>query len=185
MPDCRSQPIYLNPTDETQLGYINSGGHYSEHHINDDLVRIPFENALPVRGVPMWKGKNVYKGPYWSSTNRDLVVHESFLGREYLWAADFDQSIVAIQWQPMVLKWPKGTKKNRGHVPHHLVRFASGLGRIADVKTPDKVETSGRQFAMTRKVCDTVCWEYEVFTGPPAVHGQNVSCLTACHQDYW
>ncbi|OMH28188.1 hypothetical protein BKD30_02295 [Tersicoccus phoenicis] len=142
-----------------------------------------FEDAEPARSVPSWKGKNVYEGDYWAATTRGFVHHESFLEREYVMSADFDASILGLSWQPFVLKWPKGTKGHRGHVPDYFCRLAGGDGLVVDVKRPDKVEGSEVQFAMTREVCEEVGWKYEVFTGLPEPRLSALTFLSGFRQD--
>ena len=56
---------------------------------------------------------------------------------------------------------------------------------MVDVKRPDKVETSARQFAMTREVCQDVGWRYEVFTGLPEPRLFNLTFLCGFGQDHY
>ena len=111
----------------------------------------------------------MYEGSYWSSTVRRHVRFESLLERDWLVSADFDPDAVAFQWQPFVLKWPRGTKSHRSHVPDFFCRVRSGDGVVVDVKRPDRFHDSkvSEQFEMTREVCSSVGWHYEVFSGPP------------------
>ena len=88
-----------------------------------------------------------------------------------------------LSWQPFILKWPKGTKGHRGHVPDYFCRLDTGDGLVVDVKRPDKVEASAQQFAMTREVCQQVGWRYEVFTGLPEPRLSNVTFLSGFRQD--
>jgi len=179
----RTQPTYFNAADHTVVSYRGADGETVERPISVDLATIPFEDAPPARSVPSWKGKNVYEGDYWAATTRGFVHHESFLEREYVMAADFDPSILGLSWQPFILKWPKGTKGHRGHVPDYFCRLDTGDGLVVDVKRPDKVEASAQQFAMTREVCQQVGWRYEVFTGLPEPRLSNVTFLSGFRQD--
>lgn len=179
----RTQPTYFNAADHTVVSYRGADGVTAERPISVDLATIPFEAAPPARSVPSWKGKNVYEGDYWAATTRGFVHHESFLEREYAMAADFDPSILGLSWQPFILKWPKGTKGHRGHVPDYFCRLDNGDGLVVDVKRPDKVEASAQQFAMTREVCQQVGWRYEVFTGLPEPRLSNVTFLSGFRQD--
>ena len=114
---------------------------------------------------------------WWSSTNRGHVPFESLLEREYLLTADLAVDIVAIAAQPLALLWRHGTTGQRNHVPDFFVRLAIGDGRLVDVRAPDRVEKNAAQFAMTRKVCDEIGWQYEVFTGLPRTRSQNLRWL--------
>ena len=178
----RTQPTYFNAADHTVIAYRDADASV-ERPISADLATIPFEDAPPARAVPSWKGKNVYEGDYWAATTRGFVHHESFLEREYVMVADFDPSILAFSWQPFVLKWPKGTKGHRGHVPDYFCRLGNGDGLVVDVKRPDKVEANAQQFAMTREVCEQVGWKHEVFTGLPEPRLSNITFLCGFRQD--
>lgn len=178
-----SQPLYFNHSDQPVLAFIDAENAYSEHSISTSLATIPFEDATPIRTVASWKGKNTYEGDYWSATLRRHIHHESFLEREYLMDADFDPHVVALQWQPFVLKWPRGTPKHRGHVPDFFVRFDDGDGKVIDVKRPDKVEANIRQFEMTQQICEQVGWGYDVFTGLPEPQASNITFLCGFRQD--
>jgi len=104
-------PVFFNSSDETLIEYVGQRGALITHAIDDaDITAVALEVAPPIRSVPSWQGKNVYEGSYWSSTVRKHVRFESFLEREWLLFADFDQQSVAFQWQPFALKWPRGTK---------------------------------------------------------------------------
>lgn len=179
----RQEPIYFNSRDHTVLAYTNADGVTVERPISADLATVAFEEALPARSVPSWKGKNVYEGDYWAATTRGFIHHESFLEREYVMTADFEPTIIGLAWQPFVLKWPKGTQGHRGHVPDYFCRLDNGDGLVVDVKRPDKVEANARQFAMTREVCEQVGWQYEVFTGLTEPRLSNVTFLSGFRQD--
>ncbi|GAA1754323.1 TnsA-like heteromeric transposase endonuclease subunit [Nostocoides vanveenii] len=179
----RSQPTYFNAIDRTVIEYRDASGDSVSTVISTDLAIVSFEHTMPARSVPSWKGKNVYEGDYWASTTRGFVHHESFLEREYLMAADSDPSILAFAWQPFILKWPKGTKGHRGHVPDYFCRLSTGDGLVVDVKRPDKAHASEQQFAMTREVCEEVGWRYEVFTGLPEPRLSNLTFLCGFRQD--
>jgi len=111
------------------------------------------------------------------------VDFESLLEREYLLAADNAPDIVAIAAQPLALLWPRATQRNRDHVPDFFVRLASGVGRLIDVRSPKAAEKHAEQSTLTRKVCDEIGWEYEVFTGLPRELAHNLRWLAGCRQD--
>ncbi|MGH7920424.1 MAG: TnsA-like heteromeric transposase endonuclease subunit, partial [Candidatus Dormibacteraceae bacterium] len=63
------------------------------------------------------------------------------------------------------LLWPRETKGHRDHVPDFFVRLSSGDGRLVDVRSSERVEKNAEQFALSRRACDEVGWQYELFTG--------------------
>jgi hypothetical protein len=83
----------------------------------------------------------------------------------------------------MALLWPNGMQDHRDHVPDFFVRLTSGDGRLVDVRSPNHVEKSAKQFAMTRKICDEIGWEYEVFTGLPPDRSHNLRWLAGYRHD--
>lgn len=141
------------------------------------------ERATPIREFFSWPGKRNYEGLYWSSTNRSHVEFESLLEREYLLSADSEPDIVAIAAQPLALLWPRGTGGHHDHVPDFFVRLSNGDGRVVDVRSPERLEKNGEQFALTRKVCDEIGWHYEVFTGLAPEHAHNLRWLAGYRHD--
>lgn len=177
---------HLNTSDETLIEYRDPEGARCTTQIHADvLVATRFESAEPIREIPSWQGKNVYEGSYWSSTVRHHVRFESFLEREWLMSADFDPNTLAVQWQPFLLRWPRGTRGHRSHVPDFFARLSNGDGLVVDVKRPDRLsdERVRQQFDLTREVCAAVGWRYEVFTGLDDVLRENLNFLAGFRQD--
>ncbi|MCI4675800.1 TnsA-like heteromeric transposase endonuclease subunit [Candidatus Mycolicibacterium alkanivorans] len=141
------------------------------------------ERATPIREFFSWPGKRNYEGLYWSSTNRGHVDFESLLEREFLLSADAATDVVAIAAQPLALLWPRGTGGHHDHVPDFFVRLSNGDGRVVDVRSPERVEKNAEQFALTRKACDEIGWQYDVFTGLPSEHAHNLRWLAGYRHD--
>lgn len=141
------------------------------------------ERATPIREFFSWPGKRNYEGLYWSSTDRRHVDFESLLEREYLLAADISNDITAIAAQPLALLWPRGMPGHRDHVPDFFVRMSSGDGRVVDVRSPQRVDKSAEQFALTRRSCEEIGWQYEVFTGLAPVVSGNLRWLAGYRHD--
>jgi hypothetical protein len=171
-----------NVTDVTRVLSRLDGGVRNDA-VSAEVASLPAEEALPIRQFFAWPGKRNYEGVCWSSTNRGHVEFESLLEREYLLASDAAVDVVAIAAQPLALLWPHGTAGQRNHVPDYFVRLASGDGRLVDVRAPDRVAKNATQFAMTREVCDEIGWQYEVFTGLPRTHSQNLRWLAGYRHD--
>jgi len=70
-------------------------------------------------------------------------------------------------------------------VPDFFCRLRSGDGVVVDVKRPDRVDDPKvlEQFEMTRAVCESVGWHYEVFSGVPDPRRQNLGFLAGFRQD--
>jgi hypothetical protein len=171
-----------NVTDVTRV-LMRLDGAVRNAPVSAEVASLPTEDALPIRQFFAWPGKRNYEGVWWSSTNRGHVEFESLLEREYLLAADATVDVVAVAAQPLALLWPHGTVGQCNHVPDFFVRLASGDGRLVDVRAPDGVAKNATQFAMTREVCDEIGWQYEVFTGLPRTHSQNLRWLAGYRHD--
>jgi hypothetical protein len=179
-PRLRSLP--RNATDVTRvLSCVD--GTVQNLRLSPEVGSVRVERATPIREFFSWPGKRNYEGLYWSSTNRGHVDFESLLEREYLLSADTATDVVAIAAQPLGLLWPRGTRGHRDHVPDFFVRLSSGEGRVVDVRSPERVERNGEQFALTRKACDEIGWQYEVFTGLALGHAPNLRWLAGYRHD--
>jgi hypothetical protein len=179
-PRLRSLP--RNVTDVTRvLACVD--GTVQNLQLSLDVGSVLLERATPIREFFSWPGKRNYEGLYWSSTNRSHVDFESLLEREYLMVADNALDIVSIAAQPLALLWPRDTSGNRHHVPDFFVRLANGDGRLIDVRSPKGAEKHTEQSDLTRKVCDQIGWEYEVFTGLPPELAHNLRWLAGYRHD--
>jgi hypothetical protein len=96
---------------------------------------------------------------------------------------DIATDIVAIAAQPLALLWPRDTSGHHDHVPDFFVRLSSGDGRVVDVRSPERVEKNAEQFALTRKACDEIGWQYDVFTGLASEHAHNLRWLAGYRHD--
>lgn len=179
-PRLRSPP--RNVTDVTRV-LASVDGSVQNLEVSPDVGSAQLERATPIREFFSWPGKRNYEGLYWSSTNRRHVDFESLLEREYLLAADNAPDIVAIAAQPLALLWPRDTRGNRDHVPDFFVRLTNGDGRLVDVRSPKGAEKHAEQSALTRKVCDEIGWDYEVFTGLPPELAHNLRWLAGYRHD--
>lgn len=178
----RLRSLPRNATDVTRVLACVDGS-VQNLQVSPDVGSVQLERTTPIREFFSWPGKRNYEGLYWSSTNRRHVDFESLLEREYLLAADNASDIVAIAAQPLALLWPRDTQGNRDHVPDFFVRLANGDGRLVDVRSSKGAEKHAEQSALTRKVCDEIGWDYEVFTGLPPELAHNLRWLAGFRHD--
>ncbi|PVB25941.1 TnsA-like heteromeric transposase endonuclease subunit [Mycobacteroides abscessus] len=176
------QKLPVNVTDRERLLFC-IGGNVQNVDLSPHLVDEPFEQATPIRDFFSWPGKRNYEGLWWSSTTGTHVPFESLLEREYLLAADFDPSVIAIAAQPLAVLWPHGTPQSRSHTPDFFVRLANGDGLIVDVRHPDRVAPAAGQSELTQQLCDHIGWHYQVFTGLPTVLAGNLRWLSGYRHD--
>ena len=77
-----------------------------------DAWSVPFEECMPVRGFPSYKGQRNRVGCWWTATTGSVVGYESWLERDWLMLLDFDPDVVGIAaW----LLWttPEGLRAGR------------------------------------------------------------------------
>ena len=96
-----------------------------------DAWSVPFEECMPVRGFPSYKGQRNHVGRWWTATTGSLVGYESWLERDWLMLLDFDPDVVGIAAQPFWLLWttphdgpgrPASTVTGRNHGRHQQGR---------------------------------------------------------------
>ncbi|OLT39528.1 hypothetical protein BJF86_08405 [Serinicoccus sp. CNJ-927] len=145
--------------------------------VSDGLADLAPENALPIRQFLAWKGKRNYEGRYFSATSGGHVVFESLLERDFLITVDADPDVLAVSAQPFLLIWPRGTGKEKFHYPDFFLRLRDGGARVVDVRHPERTDTAEKQFAMTRQVCESAGWDYDVWTGLPEPRMANLRWL--------
>ena len=80
-----------------------------------DAWSVPFEECMPVRGFPSYKGQRNHVGRWWTATTRSLVGYESWLERDWLMLLDFDPDVVGIAAQPFWLLWTTPEGKTCSH----------------------------------------------------------------------
>jgi len=119
-----------------------------------------FEQVLPVRRFPSFKGQRNFPGWWWSCKTGRHVGHESWLERDHAMLLDFDEQVVAFSSQPFRLSWPDEAGW-RSHVPDFFARLADGSGMVLDIRADDRIEPSDAEaFAATRDACTEVGWSF-------------------------
>lgn len=145
--------------------------------VSDGLNDLAVERAVPIRSFFAWKGKRNYEGHYFSATTGGHVVFESLLERDFLITVDADPAVQDVAAQPFMLIWPRATERQKFHYPDFFLRLRDGSARVVDVRHPERVDAAERQFALTRQVCESAGWGYEVWTGLSDVRMANLRWL--------
>ncbi|GAA2681470.1 MULTISPECIES: TnsA-like heteromeric transposase endonuclease subunit [Actinosynnema] len=139
---------------------------------------LSFEDYMPVRGFPSYKGQRHHVGRWWTATTGSLVGYESWLERDRLVLLDFDPEVVGIASQPFWLFWATGEGKVRSHAPDYFARLADGSALVLDVRSADRIKPRDQvAFDATRAACDALSWQYEVAGAPPTSLLANVRWL--------
>jgi hypothetical protein len=157
--------------------YRSAAGEYAE-----SLLERVAEDALldsaPVREFRWYKGRQFYSGWYWSATTSRLVAYESRLELARILLADFDPAVTVMAAQPFQLSGLDGGRVRR-HVPDLLLRNASGLVTVVDVKPRHRLDSPEVQavFLWTERVVAARGWAFEVWSGTDATLLENVRFL--------
>lgn len=179
----RVATLPTNMSDRTRILVRPTATQVDNHAVSTDAAGLPMESALPIRRFYSWKGKRNYEGRWWSPTTRSHIAFESLLERDALMMADFDQQVIAIAAQPFALLWPRNTTGAKHHVPDLFLRMSSGDGRVVDVKHAAAVKQAATQFELTRRACDEISWQYEVFTDHDPIVTSNITWLSGYRHD--
>ena len=95
-----------------------------------DAWSVPFEECMPVRGFPSYKGQRNRVGRWWTATTGSLVGYESWLERDWLMLLDFDPDVVGIAAQPFWLLWTTPEGKPCSHAPDYFARSAGLIDAV-------------------------------------------------------
>ena len=144
-----------------------------------DAWSVPFEECMPVRGFPSYKGQRNHVGRWWTATTGSLVGYESWLERDWLMLLDFDPDVVGIAAQPFWLWWTTPEGKPCSHAPDYFARSAGGAALVMDCRPADRIKPrDAGACAVTRAACELVGWRYEVAGSPVPVAVGNVRWLS-------
>jgi hypothetical protein len=144
-----------------------------------DAWSVPFEECMPVRGFPSYKGQRNHVGRWWTATTGSLVGYESWLERDWLMLLDFDPDVVGIAAQPFWLLWTTPEGKPCSHAPDYFARSAGSAALVMDCRPADRIKPRDADaFAVTRAACELVGWRYEVAGSPAPVVVGNVRWLS-------
>jgi hypothetical protein len=99
---------------------------------------VAFEDGLPVRTFPVYKGKRHFDGLHFFGPTASHVPFESSLEREAMLWFEY-AGAVAVASQPFAVEWPPGSRPQR-HVPDLFVRYANGTGEVVDVRPPHRAD---------------------------------------------
>lgn len=138
----------------------------------------------PVRIFRWYAGQRHYSGQYWSSTERDLVPHESRLEKAILMIADFDPMVSHIVAQPFMLEVSLNGKRVR-----HTLDYLLGTDQgpiVVDVMRAERYAQEKYQLlaAWTRRVVHSLGWSYVVSTEPEPALLDNVRFLSGYRRDW-
>ncbi|WP_075022387.1 TnsA-like heteromeric transposase endonuclease subunit [Actinomadura madurae] len=119
-----------------------------------------FEDALPVRSFPSFKGQKNFTGLWWSATTSRHVGFESWVERDQAMLLDFDSNVVGFSSQPFRIWW-QGESNIHRHVPDYFARMADGGGLVVDVRPDNRIEPEDAEaFAATSRLCERVGWAF-------------------------
>ncbi|WP_245721383.1 TnsA-like heteromeric transposase endonuclease subunit [Nocardia pseudovaccinii] len=143
-----------------------------------DACSVLFEDCLPVRGFPAYKGQRNHVGRWWTATTGGLVGYESWLERDRLMLLDFDPDVVGIAAQPFWLFWTTPEGKRRSHAPDYFARCSDGAALVMDCRPVDRIKPRDAEaFTATGVACEVLGWRYEVAGAVDPVVSANLRWL--------
>jgi hypothetical protein len=143
-----------------------------------ELSLIPFEDAAPMRTAPNYKGQRNYTGEWWCATTERHVAYESWVERDFLMSADFDNDVVGISVQPFTFRFLASTGSLREHTPDVFLRHRNGDATVVDVRPDARVDNDANEaFEATRRLCDEVGWNYSRTGEQPPIRAGNLRWL--------
>ncbi|MEV5568057.1 hypothetical protein AB0L54_35170, partial [Streptomyces sp. NPDC052196] len=101
----------------------------------DQASEVAFEHCRPIRRIPHYIGQHHTPGWFWSATTRTLLGYESYLESQWLTLYDFDQDVIGISTQSLILDG-LGVGEVWAHTPDIFCRRADGTAMLVDVKNP-------------------------------------------------
>ncbi len=157
----------------------------------DEIAALPFEDFLPYRQAPSYRGQRNIPGLYYFASNGEHVVYERRIrDMRTLIMLDFDPAVTSVAAQPFAIFYPDGASTSgprpprdtlRCHIPSFLARTSSGPDRLVDiVEVP---ADSGlrpafeRAFDATSAVCEHAGWRHDVPEHSPVEYA-NVEWLS-------
>lgn len=157
--------------------FIDAGGKRRRESLSE-CWWCRFEDVVPARSFPSFKGQRNFPGWWWSSTMEEHVGYESWLERDHAMMLDFDPQVVAFASQPFWLHWPAEDGPRR-HLPDYFARRADGVGVVIDVRADDRIEpVDAEAFAVTAAACAEVGWQFRRVGALGAVLCANVRWLS-------
>jgi hypothetical protein len=143
-----------------------------------ELSLIPFEDAVPIRTAPNYKGQRNYTGEWWCATTERHVAYESWVERDFLMSADFDSDVVGIAVQPFTFRFFASSGSLREHTPDVFLRHPNGDATVVDVRPDARVDNDARDaFEAARRLCDEVGWNYCRTGEQPPIRAANLRWL--------
>jgi hypothetical protein len=141
-------------------------------------------HGVPWRTFRWYFGQRHYSGTWWSATMCDHVIYESRLELSRLLLADFDPDVRRIAAQPFMVAATVDGRLRR-HVPDHLWDSGDGpvvidVVRAERLAHPDVVVLC----EWTRKVVESLAWEYRVLSEPPPMRLDNIGFLAGYRRNW-
>lgn len=133
---------------------------------------------LPYRELPRYRGQVSRPGLYWFPSMGRFVGYESRLEMLTLTRFDRDPKVVGVASQPFEFDFGR-SKAPKRHVPDYALSTSSGDIVIVDVKREALLTRAdvAAQFDLTRQVCDSLRWRYDIATEPSPAMAANLRWL--------
>jgi hypothetical protein len=145
----------------------------------ESAAEIAFEDALPAREFPSYRGQRYFPGLWWLATTGRHVGYESWLERDHLMLMDSDRLVTGVSSQPFTLTWNEAGRPV-SHTPDYFARLADGSAVVVDVRPAARVRPRDKaKFEATAAACARVGnWSFRLAHEPEPVLAANVRWLS-------
>jgi hypothetical protein len=148
--------------EDFEVGFVTAAGLECRAGLSA-IMGTRFEECLPVRRFPSYKGRRHNAGRWWSATMGRHVGHESWLERDHLMLLDFDAVVTGISSQPLWLFWTQDGGAVRSHAPDYFARLADGSAVVVDCRPLERITPrDAAKFDATAQACELLGWQYRV-----------------------
>lgn len=177
--------LEATPTATDRVGSIawkDQSGASHQHIADSGILDKELYRAARSRKGSNYRGRRNYNGFHWFAGTNDSVWYESLMERSALLLLDFANDIVSIATQPMLMRFPDGTR----HFPDFIAKHADGRQVVYNVKPAAHINDKVRvQFANTAAMCAAVGWTHEVISLFDPVTTGNIEWVGNFRQDHF
>ncbi|MFF6772883.1 TnsA-like heteromeric transposase endonuclease subunit [Streptomyces sp. NPDC012637] len=128
-----------------------------------NVAEVAFEEVVPVREFPSYRGQRHFPGLYWAATMLRHVGFESWLERDHAISMDFDPCVAGFSSQPFWLFWTSAEGGRLSHAPDYFARRADGSAVVVDCRPEGRRKPRDlAKFSGTQAACEAVGWDYRL-----------------------
>lgn len=165
--------------------WLDAAGRLRTERVSSALLHEDFASVPPLREGVQYQNRLNRHSRYFFLPERKHTFCESALEADALMRLEFEQRIVRVSSQPMLMLFQAGSKVLR-HYPDFFGVAPNGDLVVYDVKPSGRMNDAVRdQFDETARLCAQVGWRHEVVHEDHAVRTMNLQWLRAARQSQY